>query len=360
MAIKSIKEYQLEKDTDDKSTSVKVTEQYAEKIFNELLAFQGYGFCKSHATAYSVYSAVQLWLQEHYFIEYMAVLLTHVDRAKEKKGVGMLDERVQYCIAHGLSIHYPDVNISGNRWTIRGSGLIAPLSNIKGFSEKDTEIIEQNRPYSNIKEFMDKTGFSKGKFESLLFANALLSFGDVETIYNWYYNEYTKSGKKKQANLFLDFGDSFTEKEEENRVFFTKDELKERCYEMNGFFVDENLMSKYPEIYSAGMEPFIDGVKDKIYSLQEAIQSKAKEHWVFVIVKSIQRNIRSKHGGVYDKIELTDGINSISIFSNNSPIEIQNGNKVIIPLLIDRESDKISLSTRLKEKYGVFLVEKKD
>ena len=62
-----------------------ITMEYAEQTFKELLAFQGYGFCKAHATSYSVYSAVQMWLQEHYFIEYMCALLNHIDRANEKK-----------------------------------------------------------------------------------------------------------------------------------------------------------------------------------------------------------------------------------------------------------------------------------
>jgi hypothetical protein len=63
--------------------------------------------CAAHAKAYSVYSAVQLWLQDHYFLEYMCALLSHIDRAKEKKGVGMLNERVEYCIKHGTYIYYP-------------------------------------------------------------------------------------------------------------------------------------------------------------------------------------------------------------------------------------------------------------
>ena len=334
-----------------------IGDQYFERVFNELLAFQGYGFCRSHATAYSIYSAVQMWMQEHYFIEYMAVLLTHVDRANEKNGVGKLDERVQYCLSHGTIIHYPDIHVSGSRWQIKGGSLIAPLSNIKGFGEKDTDIVISNRPYSSIREFMDKTNLGKGKFESLLFANAFSSLGDIEKIYNWYYNEYTNKSRKKEVS-FLDFGDDFSKNEEENHVTFTVDELKEKCYEMNGFFVEDNLLSKYSYIYDEGLKRYVDDNKSKIYNLREALDSETKELWALVLVKSVERGIKSKSsGGTYDKITLTDGITSINIITSRAPYEVRVGEKLVLPLVFDREEDRVNFCYRFIEKIGIFPVE---
>lgn len=312
--------------------------------------------CKAHAISYSVYSAVQLWLQENYFIEYMCTLLSHIDRAKEKKGISMLEERVQYCISHGTSIYYPNVSSSGTRWEIKGGGILAPLSNIKGFGEKDTETIIINRPYDNIREFMEKTNIGKGKFESLLFANALSDFGDVETLYNWYYNEYT-SKSKKNNNLSFDFGDGFGQ--DDNHISFTEDELKERCVEMNGFFVERNLQIEYPEIYKEGLKRFIDGNKSKIYTISDALSADAENIWIFALVKDVEKNIKSKFGSCYNRFVLADGIKTIQLSCSYLPGDIKKNALLVLPLTFNREEDKVFLSNHKSENYGIFKVEQK-
>lgn len=340
-----------------------ITLKYAEDTFNELLAFQGYGFCKAHATSYAVYSAVQLWLQEHYFLEYMATLMTHVDRAKEKKGVAMLDERVMYCLRHGVSILYPDVNRSTTRWEIiEGAKLLAPLANIKGFSVADTELVMANRPYKDINDFLDKTQFGKGKVEALLFAGALSKFGDVTDLYNFYYNDYCNKNKKKatSATDFFDFGDAFKiKKEEKEKKSFTEEELQDKQYEMNGFQVDENLIIKYHRIYEEGLKHFTkDDCKTKIYRIREAIEAPVASTWVLGKIRSIQMDKWHDY-----RITLTDGIDFYSFKLKNQDYNsscFKRNSVCVFPFYkeVERDGDEIiSIGTMFYSRYNA---EKKD
>ena len=336
-----------------------ITMEYAEQTFKELLAFQGYGFCKAHATSYSVYSAVQMWLQEHYFIEYMCALLNHIDRAKEKKGVGILNERVEYCMKYGRTILYPDVNRSGDKWVIVNNNdtLLAPLKNIKGFSDREVGIIERNRPYSNLKDFLDKTKFNKNRFEALLFAHALDSFGEIEDLYNWYYNHYVEQEKQENKNKKQKMEQSFlwddADNEQpstvpENIRTFTKNEIEERCLDMNGFVIHENIRIKYNEFFERGMEkvaefkknPAYNSPRRRIYKLseiecEEPEEDKFKNRWVLAKITSEARDIPSKFGGkTFHKITINDGFSSVTITGNRIPRSLSKGRVMVFPVSI--------------------------
>jgi len=324
--------------------------------------------CKAHATSYSVYSAVQMWLQHEYFCEYMCALFNHIDRAKEKKGVGVLNERVEYCIKHGMTILYPDVNRSGNEWQIvnNRATLLAPLKNIKGFSEREVRIIKENRPYADLKDFLTKTKFNANRFESLLFAHAFDAFGSIEDLYNWYYNDYVEmekqeklkrqeKRKRKAEQVLLDFGDAIIEEEESSSSAepkmlksFTKNELEERCLDMNGFVVNDNIQIKYHEFFEQGMKkvaelknnPSYNSPRRRIYKLseiegEEPDEDKFKNRWILAKITSEARDIPSKFGGkTFHKITINDGFSSVTITGNKISRSLSKGRVMVFPVSI--------------------------
>ena len=345
-----------------------ITKEYAEQTFQELLAFQGYGFCKSHATSYSVYSAVQMWLQEHYFLEYMCALLSHIDRAKEKKGEAVLNERVEYCIKHGTYIYYPDVNESGYKWQIKAGGLLAPLKNIKGFTDKDVNIISDNRPYNDLKDFLDKTKFNNKKFETLLFAHAFNKWGKIEDLYNWYYNHYFEKDKKKKKkesqtnDLFDAFGfddgskmeDASSSEIEETIKTFTKSELEEKCMDLNGFVIQENIMMKYYDVYKKHLYDF-SKVYDQSTSIGKSVIYKisdiegmnksefSKPVWVLAKVQNVALNLQGKKS-TFSKATLHDGESKLDLFfweKSYLPEAFNKGNVIIVPLKVITDEETL-------------------
>src|SRR3972149_2543964 len=84
-----------------------ITEKKAEKIFDLMEKFAGYGFNKSHATAYAVVAYQTAYFKASHPVEFMAALLT--------SEMGDTDKIVKYmeeCRAMGLQVLPPDVHLS--------------------------------------------------------------------------------------------------------------------------------------------------------------------------------------------------------------------------------------------------------
>ena len=53
-----------------------ISEQIAQELWNLIVAFAGYGFNKSHSTAYGLIAYETAYLKAHYPVEFMAALLS--------------------------------------------------------------------------------------------------------------------------------------------------------------------------------------------------------------------------------------------------------------------------------------------
>src|ERR1700740_1147956 len=96
----------------------KIPEKKAEKIFNLMEEFAGYGFNKSHSCAYALLAYQTAYLKTHYPVEFMAALLT--------SEAGNTDKIVKYineARGMGISILPPDVNESDLYFTPIGAGI---------------------------------------------------------------------------------------------------------------------------------------------------------------------------------------------------------------------------------------------
>ncbi len=84
----------------------------AEKIFDNIEKFAGYGFNKSHSAAYAVVGWQTAFLKAHYPIEFMAANLT-VDISNNER----LTELIAECQEMDIEVLPPSVNESGVRFT---------------------------------------------------------------------------------------------------------------------------------------------------------------------------------------------------------------------------------------------------
>lgn len=152
-----------------------VSEAEAERIFNKIEAFAGYGFNKSHATAYSIVSMWCAYIRVHYPAEYFAASLSIVG---EDKITGIVRDAREY----GIEVMPPDINLSTDKFTIPDNEhILSPFSAVKGVSETTAKNIvklrEQHRDITIVryKKNAEKTpvyGYDleapiKGKFESI-------------------------------------------------------------------------------------------------------------------------------------------------------------------------------------------------
>src|SRR5437870_11798431 len=100
------------------SAANKIPAKKAEKIFNLMEEFAGYGFNKSHSCAYALLAYQTAYLKTHYPVEFMAALLTS-EAGSTEKVVKYINE------ARGMSISIlpPDVNESDLYFTPVGEAI---------------------------------------------------------------------------------------------------------------------------------------------------------------------------------------------------------------------------------------------
>ncbi len=162
----------------------KIPEKKAEKIFNLMEEFAGYGFNKSHSCAYALLAYQTAYLKTHYPVEFMAALLT--------SEAGNTDKVVKYINeARGMSISIlpPDVNESDLYFTPVGEAIRFGLAAIKNVGENTAKAIRESRlaqgEFKSLYDFCERIEsrfLNKRVFESLIKSGALDSLGPRESM----------------------------------------------------------------------------------------------------------------------------------------------------------------------------------
>jgi DNA polymerase III subunit alpha len=114
----------------------KIPEKKAEKLFELIQKFAGYGFNKSHAAAYAVVCYQTAYLKAHYPTEFMAALMTS-DMGNADKIVGYFTE----CRGLGIPVLPPDVNQSQKYFAVHDGAIRFGLAAIKNVGEGAVESI---------------------------------------------------------------------------------------------------------------------------------------------------------------------------------------------------------------------------
>jgi DNA polymerase III subunit alpha len=162
----------------------KIPEKKAERIFNLMEEFAGYGFNKSHSCAYALLAYQTAFLKTHYPVEFMAALLTS-EAGNTEKVVKYINE------ARGMSISIlpPDVNESDLYFTPVGEAIRFGLAAIKNVGENTAKAIKESRlsqgEFRSLYEFCERIEprfLNKRVFESLIKSGAMDSLGARESM----------------------------------------------------------------------------------------------------------------------------------------------------------------------------------
>ncbi len=113
-----------------------IAPRMAERIFEQMQYFAGYGFNKSHSAAYALIAYQTAYLKAHHPVDFMASLLT-MERNNTDKLVAYLGE----CREMGIEILPPDVNASEADFTAEGSAIRFGLSAVKNAGEAAIESV---------------------------------------------------------------------------------------------------------------------------------------------------------------------------------------------------------------------------
>ncbi|MFK7741968.1 MAG: DNA polymerase III subunit alpha [Planctomycetota bacterium] len=153
--------------------------KFAKELFETMEYFAGYGFNKSHSTAYALVTYQTAWLKAHYPTEFTAANLTTESSNSEK-----IKEFVDDIRRAGLTILAPDVNHSKRYFNVEEGAIRYGLGAIKGVGSRVADGIAEDRaangPFEDLGDLcerLDGTLLNKTALESLVQAGAFDAFG---------------------------------------------------------------------------------------------------------------------------------------------------------------------------------------
>ncbi|MGI9103073.1 MAG: DNA polymerase III subunit alpha, partial [Terriglobales bacterium] len=174
----------------------------AERIFDLMEQFAGYGFNKSHSAAYALLAYQTAYLKTHYPVEFMAALLTSV--------TGNTDDVVKYineCREMGIAVEPPDINVSDANFTPHGAAIRFGLAAIKNVGQNAIEsIITARKKLGKFRSFfefcenVDLRLLNKRVLESFIKSGAMDSFGRRKQLFDAV-DKAMERGQKAQRDI---------------------------------------------------------------------------------------------------------------------------------------------------------------
>jgi DNA polymerase-3 subunit alpha len=132
----------------------------AERLFDLIEKFGGYGFNKSHSVAYAMIAYQTAYLKAHFPVQFMAALLTQ-DMGNQDKTIKNIAE----CRDMGIEILPPDLNESQADFAVKEGAIRFGLAAVKNVGMKAVESIilerAENGPFEDLLDFCRRVDGSK-------------------------------------------------------------------------------------------------------------------------------------------------------------------------------------------------------
>lgn len=340
----------------------KIPEKIASHIYEQMKAFAGYGFNKSHSYAYALVSYQTAYLKANYPIEFMCSALTNEighnaigADDKENKIVTYLEE----ARSMGFEILPPDVNASQPEFSVEekdGKECIRfALEAIKNAGEEGCiSIVEERKKGGTYKSLEDLCGridlfqANKKTIESLTKAGALDSMAPGQdpkiTRANILANiddaidTAHLVAKEKEQNMGNLFGDdfssvlSFKKKATATVRPLTMSELLNYEKEVLGLFFSGHPMEKYQSnLKQLNCTPIIDILEGRaegklsvlgIVTLFKKRQNKMKKEWAQMVIEDCTGSIMvNAFPKAYENMSHKLGPNAILNFMGNVRVD---------------------------------------
>jgi DNA polymerase III alpha subunit len=154
----------------------------AERIWELMTAFAGYGFPKAHAASYAQVSWRSAWCKSHYPAVFMAAVLANWG--------GYYSQRVYLTEARrlGLSMRSPHINFAQREFSVSYLDehpiLFMGLDQVRDLKRSTQSAIIRNRPFNSLIDFLVRVDPRPEEARSLIEVGALEGFGTIPDLLN--------------------------------------------------------------------------------------------------------------------------------------------------------------------------------
>lgn len=152
-----------------------IAREIAQDLWNLIVAFAGYGFNKSHSTAYALIAYETAYLKAHYPVEFMAALLSC-----EMESTDRISEHIDDARRMGITVLPPSINASEVDFSIRDDQIVFGMGAIKGIGENVVRAIVEERSAGgefrdifSLTERVDPKVLTRNSLETLIRAGGL-------------------------------------------------------------------------------------------------------------------------------------------------------------------------------------------
>jgi DNA polymerase III subunit alpha len=261
----------------DGATKRNFDKKLSGELFDLMAYFAGYGFNKSHSTAYALIAYHTAYLKANFPHEFMAALVSFETNNPDK-----LTEYLQEISDMEIDVIPPCINKSQMEFSAQGKKILFGLQGIKNVGQAALENILEEREKESFKDTLDfctridlRTS-NKRVIESLIGTGAMDCFAgnraqktnELEKIISIAL-EKKEAAKTGQMNLFSN--NENTEKKEENELYSFQpcDEWKQKIKlekerELAGFYLSSHPLKSYQPITKWFNLPTFGDVLEKI------------------------------------------------------------------------------------------------
>lgn len=228
-----------------------IAEETAISIYSDMSDFAKYAFNKSHAACYAAIAMQTGFLACHYFIEFMAGLLSSVMDSVEK-----LILYLNICRQRNLKVLPPNINRSNKEFSIEGGCLRYGMMAIKGIGGNILNTLMEERTangeYKSITDLINRNpGIKKNEMEALIYSGSLDCFKfNRHTLIESYPNILSgiKSERKTQIEGQISLFDFVEEEPKENMIEvpeYDQRTVLDKEKESIGFYVSGHPLDEY-------------------------------------------------------------------------------------------------------------------
>src|ERR671938_912089 len=136
-----------------------VDAETANRVYDKLAAFSGFGFPKSHAAAFGLLAYQSAWLRHYYPAEFLCALLN-----AQPMGFYPPSTLVRDAQRRGVAVRAPDVNLSLAKCSNENGDVQMGIEYVTHVGEDDAAALvaaRGNLPFSDVRDLAQRTGLGQ-------------------------------------------------------------------------------------------------------------------------------------------------------------------------------------------------------
>ena len=340
-----------------KSVANGVDKGVAEKIFDLIEFFAGYGFNKSHAVSYATLAYRTAYLKAHFPKEYFTAILNSYIGNEDKTRETLLE-----AISKGIPVYPPDINKSDAIFKVEGEGIRFGFLGIKNVGEAAiNEVIKEriaNGPFSSFKDFERRTSsfkVNKKVVESLIKAGCFDSLGEDR--------KALLEGESSEHELTVSLFGGATQPSKP-KIHATRADILKYEKEAFGFYLSDNPINAYlgiledlgVETVSQVLSKFKTADDENEEDVEETIEETTISKVKIAGVINNAKKSKTKNGNFILRFDLEDGANKVGCLVMPQHLDkfteyLDKDGVAIIAGEIRQEEDSVTLFATDVEKF---------